>query len=223
MNVSRVLSLVPCVMLMHAGLALAQQPPRAPEPFSGGYMTGLAGVSFADQTAAAFSVEIGENLNRRTQAYVAFTYLENLLNDAARNDLSELEVVLEQLSGYSWAFSARDRGLAFSGGAKYLLSQGSSVRPYVGGGPGVLNLQRSITERDLGDVSDAVIGVFGAPDGAIEVATESTFKPMAEFVAGVGIAAGRTYVDIGYRFRKVFRSRENSSFSQFGVGVGMRF
>jgi opacity protein-like surface antigen len=210
-------------MFLHASLALAQQPPRPLEPFSGGYMTGFAGASFADQKSPAFAVEIGENLNRRTQAYVAFTYLDNLLNDAARNDLNELAVVLEQVSGSTWEFSARDRGLAFSGGAKYLLSQGSSVRPYVGGGPGVLNLQRSITERDLGDVSDAVIVVFGAPDGAIEAATESTFKPMAEFVAGVGIAAGRTYVDVGYRFRKVFRSREGFSFSQFGVGVGMRF
>jgi hypothetical protein len=223
MKAFRVLSLVPCVLLMHASLALAQQPPRGQEPFSGGYMTGFAGASFADQKAAAFAVEIGENLNRRTQAYVTFTYFENLINDAARDNLNELAVVLEQLSGSPWEFSGRDRGLAFSGGAKYLLSQGSSVRPYVGGAPGVLNVQRSITERDLGDVSDPVIAVFGAPDGVIAASKTSTFKPMAEFVAGVGIAAGRTYVDIGYRFRKVFQTREDFSFSQFGVGVGMRF
>jgi opacity protein-like surface antigen len=223
MNASKVFSLIPCVVLMHASLALAQQPAPGPQPFFRGYMTGAAGASFADQKAATFAIEIGEHITPRTQAYVAFTYVDDLLTDRARNDLNELAVVLERVSGTPWEFFARDRGLAFTGGAKYLLSQGPSLRPYVGGGPGVLNLSRSITERDLGDVSDPVIVVFGAPDGMIEASKESTFKPMAEFVAGVGIAAGRAYVDIGYRFRRVFRSREDFSFSQFGVGVGMRF
>jgi opacity protein-like surface antigen len=209
--------------VMQAALAFAQQPARASQPVFSGYMTGAAGTSFADRQSPTFAIEIGEQMNPRTQAYVAFTYFDDLLNDGARGDLDELAIELERMTGYSWEFSARDRGLAFSGGAKYLLSRGPSVRPYVGGGPGVINLSRSITERDLGDVSDPVIGVFGAPDGMIEPAKKSTFKPMAEFVAGVGFSPGRLYVDVGYRFRKVFRGHEDFSFSQFGVGVGMGF
>jgi hypothetical protein len=86
----------------------------------------------------------------------------------------------------------------------------------------VLNLQRTITERTLGDVSDPVLVVFGAPDGFINPREESSFLATAEFIAGVGIASGRTYVDVGYRFRKVFHV-ESFTFSQFTVGVGMRF
>ena len=86
----------------------------------------------------------------------------------------------------------------------------------------MLNIQRTITERTLGDVSDPVLVVFGAPDGFVNAEEESTFRPMAEFIAGVGIASGRTYVDVGYRFRKVFNV-ESFTFSQFTVGVGMRF
>ena len=86
----------------------------------------------------------------------------------------------------------------------------------------MLNIRRTMTERTLGNVSDPVLVVFGAPDGFINAREESTFRPMAEFIAGVGIASGRTYVDVGYRLRKVFRV-ESFAFSQFTVGVGMRF
>jgi len=125
---------------------------------------------------------------------------------------------------YEWVSGeSRWRGAELAtGGGRYLLSRGPSFRPYIGGGPGVLNLQRTITERTLGDVSDPVLAVFGAPDGFINPREESSFRAMAEFIAGVGIASGRTYVDVGYRFRKVFHV-ESFTFSQFTVGVGMRF
>ena len=64
--------------------------------------------------------------------------------------------------------------------------------------------------------------VFGAPDGFIDAREESSFRATVEFIAGVGIASGRTYVDVGYRYRKVFHV-ESFTFSQFTVGVGMRF
>ena len=223
MRAFRSFLLVQCVALMTAGVALGQQAQlSAPAP-ERGYMTAAAGASFGDQRAPTFAIEFGERINRRVQAYATFTYFDNLFNDSARSDLTRLETLLSGLTGASWEFQGRDRGLAFSGGAKYLLSEGRSVRPYIGAAPGVLNVRRTITERDLGDVSDPVIAVFGAPDGFIDTRKLSTFKPMAEFIAGVGLASGRTYVDVGYRFRKVFRSREPFTFSQFNAGIGMRF
>lgn len=212
-------SLMFCLVLITATSAFGQQPAG---PRDRGYMTGAAGASFSDRRAATFGVEIGERLNPRTQAYVAFNYFDDLFNDEAGNNLTTLAGVLSRTTGEQWQFSGRDRGMAFSGGAKYLVSNGPTVRPYVGGGPGVINIRRTITERTLGDMSDAVIGVFGAPDGVINPSEVSTFKPLAEFIAGVGLASGRTYVDVGYRFRKVFHA-ESLTFSQFSVGVGMRF
>ena len=223
MTAFRSLSLVPCLVLLTATMATAQQE-RGPSrpPLDNGYMTGAMGASFSDARGATFGVEIAETLHPRVQAYAAFNYFDNLFNDQATSDLADLASYLTRITGDPWEFSGRDRGIAFSGGAKYLLSQGSTFRPYVGGGPGVLNLQRTITERTLGDVSDPVLVVFGAPDGFIDASKESTFRATAEFIAGVGIASGRTYVDVGYRYRKVFHV-ESFTFSQFTVGVGMRF
>jgi hypothetical protein len=223
MTAFRSVSLVPCLVLLTATIATAQQDRAASQaPLDNGYMTAAMGASFSDTRAATFGVEIAETLHPRVQAYAAFNYFDNLFNDQASSDLVGLASYLTRITGDPWQFSGRDRGLSFSGGAKYLLSQGPTFRPYVGGGPGVLNLQRTITERTLGDVSDPVLVVFGAPDGFIEASEESTFRAMAEFVAGVGMAHGRTYVDVGYRYRKVFHV-ESFSFSQFTVGVGMRF
>jgi hypothetical protein len=215
--------MVPGVVLMMATVAAAQQGrPASSAPLDHGYMTGAAGASFSDTQAATFGIEIGETLNPRVQAYAAFNYFDDLFNDRAASDLNDLGNYLTTLNGIPWEFQGRDRGLAFSGGARYLLSRGPTFRPYVGGGPGVLNLQRTIRERSLGDVSDPVLVVFGAPDGFIDARERSTFRPMAEFIAGVGIASGRTYVDVGYRLRKVFHV-ESFTFSQFTVGVGMKF
>jgi hypothetical protein len=219
----RNLSLAPFLLLTMATIASGQQGrPSSSAPLDNGYMTGAAGASFSDKQAATFGLEIGESINSRVQAYAAFNYFDDLFNDQAASDLDALGTFLTDIHGEPWEFHGRDRGLAFSGGARYLLSHGPSFRPYVGGGPGILNLRRTITERDLGNVSDPVLTVFGAPDGFIDASEESTFRPFAEFIAGVGIASGRTYVDVGYRLRKVFRV-ESFTFSQFTVGVGMRF
>lgn len=223
MTAFRNVSLMSCFVLLTATVASAQQrPATSTAPLDRGYMTGAAGASFSDTRAATFGVEIGERLNPSTQAYVTFNYFDNLFNNEAGSNLSTLADTLTRTTGQRWQFNGRDRGMAFSGGAKYLLARGSSVRPYVGGGPGVINIRRTIVDRTLGDVSNAVIGVFGAPDGVINASEASTFKPMAEFITGVGLASGRTYVDVGYRFRKVFHA-ESLTFSQFSVGVGMRF
>lgn len=223
MNAFRSLSLAPCLVVMMTTAAAAQQGrPVPPGPFDHGYMTGAAGASFADKQAATFGLEIGESINSRVQAYAAFNYFDDLFNDRAAGDLADLADFLTEIHKQPWEFRGRDRGLAFSGGARYLVSRGPTFRPYVGGGPGILNLRRTITERTLGNVSDPVLVVFGAPDGFIDASEKSTFRPFAEFIAGVGIASGRTYVDVGYRLRKVFRV-DSFTFSQFTAGVGMRF
>jgi hypothetical protein len=222
MTALKTISFVPSLILITASLANAQQT-RPTTMLEHGYMTATAGASFSDQTSATFGVEIGERMGRRAEAYVAFNYFDNLFNDRAAADLVDLSGYLAATTGQSFEFVGRDRGLAFSGGAKYLIARGPTFRPYVGGGAGVLNIQRTITDRFFGDVSDPVIGLYGAPDGVIDPGKVSSFKPTGEFLAGVGVAAGRTYIDVGYRFRQVLRTGEAFSFSQFTAGVGMRF
>ena len=214
--------LVPCVVLMSAAAASAQSPAPTPQ-FERGFMAATAGASFGDQQTPTFGVDLAEHINPHVQAYVSFTYFDDLITDSAQSGLDDLSAMLTRLTAAPWQLTGHDRGLAFSGGAKYLFGNGSSVRPYVGAAPGVLNLRRSIVEPHLGEISDEVLAAFGATGGVIDAAQESTYKPTAEFLAGVGIGKGRTYVDVGYRFRKVFKVEEPLRFSQFNVGVGMRF
>jgi len=223
MTALKTISSVLSLMLITASAASAQQTRPATTTLEHGYMTAAAGAAFSDQRSATFGVEIAERIGRRAEAYVGFTYFDNLFNDRAAADLVKLSGYLAATTGQSFEFTGRDRGLAFSGGAKYLIARGPTFRPYVGGGAGVLNIQRTITDRFFGDVTDPVIGLYGAPDGVINPSKVSSFKPTGEFLAGVGIAAGRTYVDVGYRFRQVLQTGEAFSFSQFTAGVGMRF
>jgi len=221
MNAIKSFGLVPCLVVLSATVAFgqAQEDPR----FQHGYMTAVAGTSFGDQQQALFGAEVGENLTSHVQAYANFTYFDNLITDSAQSYLANLSATLTSLTASSWNLTGNDRGLAFSGGAKYLMLPGSAIRPYVGAGPGLINIRRTIYETDLGEVSNEVLAVFGAPDGGINPEKEGSFKPMVEFAAGAGIAAGRTFVDVGYRFNKIYKTTEPLSFSQFKVGVGMRF
>jgi opacity protein-like surface antigen len=212
--------MVPCIVVFSASVVFGQA--RDDERFRNGYMTAVAGSSFGDQQTALFGAEVGENINRHVQAFASFTYIDDLITDSAQAYLTDLSATLTRLTATSWSLTGHDRGLAFTGGAKYVAGSGA-IRPYVGAGPGVINIRRTIYDTDLGEISDQVLAVFGAPDGAINPDKEGSFKPMVEIVAGAGVAAGRTYVDVGYRFNKIFRTSEPLSFSQFRVGVGMRF
>jgi len=221
MNAIKSFGLVPCLVVLSATVAFgkAQEDPRVQH----GYMTAVAGTSFGDQQQALFGAEVGENLTTHVQAYANFTYFDNLITDSAQSYLANLSATLTRLTASSWNLTGNDRGLSFSGGAKYLMLPGSAIRPYVGAGPGLINIRRTIYETDLGEISNEVLAVFGAPDGGINPEKEGSFKPMVEFAAGAGIAAGRTFVDVGYRFNKIYKTAEPLSFSQFKVGVGMRF
>ena len=215
--------LVACVVLMSASVAFAQAPVTQTSPFQRGYMTGTAGASFGGQQTATFGVELADHINRHVQAFVSFNYFDDLITDSAQSGLDDLGATLTRLTATPWEFAGHDRDLLFSGGAKYLFANGSNVRPYLAA-PGVLNLRRTIVETHLGEISDEVLAIFGATGGVIDAAQESTYKPTVEFLAGVGIAADRrTYVDVGYRYRRVFKTDEPLRFSQFNVGVGMRF
>jgi hypothetical protein len=221
MNAIKSFGLVPCIVVLSATVAFAQAQEDA--RFQHGYMTAVAGTSFGDQQEALFGAEVGENLTSHVQAYANFTYFDNLITDSAQSYLANLSATLTRLTASSWNLTGNDRGLSFSGGAKYLMLPGSAIRPYVGAGPGLINIRRTIYETDLGEISNEVLAVFGAPDGGINPEKEGSFKPMVEFAAGAGIAAGRTFVDVGYRFNKIYKTAEPLSFSQFKVGVGMRF
>jgi len=185
-----------------------------------GYIAALVGAVSGPPSEAAFTVEYAENMRRDAQAYVAVSYFDNLMRQETRNGLAGVGATLTSITGTTWQLSGRDRGVAATGGAKYVAPLGI-FRPYAGGGGGVINVKRTITDLRAGDVKLAVFNDFLVGDAAL-VGLDSATKPVGEFVAGVGLILGHTYVDAAYRYRKVF-GLTDLDFSQFSAGVGYKF
>ena len=213
------------LMLFVAAPALAQQRPSpAPRPLRG-YLIGGGGASIGPaQTAVTLSAEIAENMTRNIQAYMSAVYYDNVMSDAATNQLGLVGSSLTALTGTPWVFSGRDKGRSFTFGAKVLVSGTSSVHPYVGGGFGALNVRRVINEQSRGNITQAYLAQFGSPDAIIDPTNTDTTHPMGEVAAGVGAVVKRAYVDFGYRYRKAFHTGNQSfDISQVGAAVGVKF
>ena len=184
-----------------------------------GYVSGLAGAVSGPPSTGTVAVEYAENMRPDTVAYVTVAYFNNLLRSDVRNDLAAAGAQLTAITGTPFVFSGRDEGVAFLGGAKYVLPF-TWVQPYIGGGAGAIRLNRTITEAHLGDVKQAVLNDFGI--GGFQL-LDGVTKPIGEVAAGVSFALGHTYVDVAYRFRKVYQLDNTLDFSQFSGGIGYRF
>jgi hypothetical protein len=219
--------LMPCMLVMASTMAFAQQQPAgAPSPSpplarQRAYVSASTGASFGPQVAAVFAGEYGERVSRHVQAYVSVSYQENLMQSDITDDLAALSNGLTAATGIPWTLHGRDRGVALVAGGKYLFGD-SAVRPYVAGGGGVIEIERTISDARVGDVTSAVLTEFGI--GELELTTESETSPLLEAGAGVAVSVGRaTYFDFGYRYHRAFHLSEPLDFSQFSASVGVRF
>lgn len=213
------------LMLLVAVPAFAQQPAPAPRPLRG-YLIGGGGASMGStaQTAVTLSAEIAENMTRNIQVYMSAVYYENIMSDAATNQLALVGNTLTALTGTPWVFDGRDKGRSFTFGAKVLMPATPSVHPYVGGGFGALNVRRTISEQSRGNITNAYLASFGSPDAVIDPTNTDTTHPMGEVAGGVGAVIKRAYVDVGYRYRKAFHTGTQSfDISQLGASVGVKF
>jgi hypothetical protein len=203
--------------------ALCQQTTDGADRSEPRYLTANVGGAVLDsETVATFAVEYGERISRHVQAYANLSYVDNVMTDTMRDNLVLAADALTTVSGSTYTFSGRDRGLAFTAGGK-LVVPGRTFRPYAGAGIGGIQLRRTIHEASLGDVTTSFVTETGLSDGVLNVGDDTTSKPLGEIVAGVGINARKGYIDIGYRFRKVFHTSTPIDFSQLGVGFGIRF
>jgi hypothetical protein len=223
----RVRSVVALASLLIAGVAVPAAAQQAPQRNSGplrGYLTAGAGAVFGlPQASPTFSGEIAERVRPNLFVYLAANYFENVITDEALDDLAAAGTLLRTETGLPWEFSGRDRARSVTLGVKYLAPTATSLHPYIGGGFGVLNLRRTIVERNRGDITETFFSEFGAPDGAVDPAQTNTNRPMGEIAAGIGVAVKRAYVDVGYRYRRAFHTANNLALSQIGVSAGLRF
>ena len=191
----------------------------APEPhFS---IMAIGGAVSRPPTAPAFGVEIADHVAPHVQVYTTFSYFENLMRQRLRDDLDTTATRLATLTGDPWSFTGRDRGIGLVAGAKYVFG-GGSIRPYVGGGFGVLNLKRTVLDGRIGDVTQAVLNDFDIGEADL-VTVEGVNKPLVELGLGVRIGSGRAHFDLGYSYRNAYRLASRFDFSQVSAGIGYRF
>jgi hypothetical protein len=213
------LSFVPVVLAL-ASPALGQDAPSAPTtPRS--YLIAVGGSSFDqnfDNPSVVVGGEYGERVHRDVFAYATLVYIENVMS-------SELRDYLETGSTpFGEVVSGRDRGLAFTMGAKFMLPTSRNIRPYFGAGFGFLNIKRKLSTPLLGDITDIFPVLTNVNDGIIEPGEVSTNKPLGELTVGInGAFSRRAFFDVRYRYGRVFQTEVNIDFSQITGGIGVTF
>lgn len=223
MHMQNLIVLVPVLTLLTAAVTSAQGQQNAPAgPPQRGYVAVQAGAASGPPSAAVFAVEYGDNIHRNAQAYLSLSYYENLMQQPLRDELTTLGTTLASRTGDRWQLSGRDRGVALTSGGKFLIGSGA-VRPYVGGGAGIISLRRTVTDARLGDVTAAVFNDFSVGSADLSLAPASLTRPIVETAFGVGFVSRNTYVDVGYRYRRAFRLANTLDFSQIVGGIGYKF
>ena len=215
-----VLWMAPVVLAACATSAQAQDAgPMTASPRA--YFTGIGGAAFNlefDDPSPSFAAEYGERVHRDVYAYANFRYIDNLMTDFMRAELQRVSVD----GGPS--YSGRDRALTFTLGAKYLFPGTRRFRPYFGGGLGLLNLKRRITEQTLGDVSESFFAMTGVNDGVIDAGATAATTAMADVMVGfAGALANRTYLDVAFKYGTSFHRAERVDFGQVTLGIGVAF
>ena len=213
------------VAVLVAAPAFAQQRPAPVREPLRGYLIGGGGASTSTpDPAMALMAEIAENVKPSVQVYLGAGYYDNVMSQAARNQLVVAGNALTALTGTPWVFEGRDRARYFSAGLKFLVPTGTAVYPYIGGGAGAINFRRTIREQSRGNITDAYLAQFGSVDGVVDPTQGNTTKPMAEVAAGVGVAIDKAFIDFGYRYRKAFHNLNDTfDISQVAVAAGVKF
>jgi opacity protein-like surface antigen len=186
------------------------------------YLAAIGGAVSRPSSQPLFGVEIAEHFGRHGQAYFTVSYIENLMRTSLSDALDVKSTELTRLTGDTWAFAGRDRGVAAVAGGKYVFGSGT-VRPYVGAGLGTIHLKRTVIDARVGDVTRAVFNDYALGDSDLSLAVEGMTRPLVEAAVGVGIGSGRAHFDVGYRYRSAFRTTSKIDFSQVTAGIGYRF
>jgi opacity protein-like surface antigen len=221
---------LPAVVIVSSLVAIAAAPAfaqqGAPQPVQRrdiGWVSVAAGSTFGSETerAATFAGEWGEDVIPSVQVYVTVSYFENLMRQDLTDDLAELSGFLTSITGTPWSLRGRDRGVTLIASGRYLLNSDGTIRPYVGGGGGVLNIERFIVDPRAGDVTTSILSDFNI--GELSITTKTLNRPIIEGALGIGFFSGPVYVDVGYRYRRAFHLDETLDFGQAMVGIGYKF
>lgn len=202
------------------GAASAQT--AAPASASKLYIEGNVQSAFGNVTSQSFGAEIGLSVRPKTQVF----FEVGLARDTAPETLGQAALIiggyLTQAQSSAVGFSVKQPMGFGIAGVRYTIPYDEEFEPYFLGGFGLARLEHDVRFTVGGtDVTDN-IGTYGVALG--KDLAGSQMKPMASVGAGVVWHVGdQVFVDLQYRFGRVFTDGTGTNLNRAGIGVGFRF
>ena len=106
-------------------------------------------------------------------------------------------------------------------GFKYFVRTSGAIKPYVLAGGGLAQVSKNVVFTVGGNDVTANLTQYGVVLGADLAGNET--KPLVNAGAGVVVPVSRLFLDINYRFGRVFTSGSAMSVSRAGAAIGVRF
>ncbi len=186
------------------------------------YVEGNVQSAFGNVTSQAFGAEIGMTVRPKTQVFFEL----GLARDTAPESLGQAAQIvagyLTQVQSSAVAFSVKQPMGFGVVGVRYAIPYDEEFEPYLLGGFGLARVEHDVKFTVGGtDVTDT-IGTYGVALG--KDLAGSQMKPMASVGAGVIWRVGdQVFVDLQYRFGRVFTDVKGTNLNRAGIGVGFRF
>jgi opacity protein-like surface antigen len=204
--------------ILAAVLAIGTVSAEAQTPVTGPYAeftTGGAG------SGALLGAEVGYSRS----SWDFFFETGRMLNTKSADMEAAATVIATQflgVGGRAVTFEAKQPITYFDVGARYKFPVSGRVQPYAGLGIGGARVSRRVTFQVAGaDITDQ-LAALGVSLGGDLSGSEGAFLFMLGGGAEIPLRA-RFFVDLSYRYGRVFISGSGINTNRFQVGIGARF
>lgn len=207
-------------VLVLTGAASAQT--AAPKSADKVYIEGNVQSAFGNVTSQAFGAEIGITVRPKTQVFFEVGIARDTAPDTLGQAAQIVAGYLTQVQRSAVAFSVKQPMGFGVAGVRYVIPYDEEFEPYLLGGFGLARLEHDVKFTVGGTDVTNNIGTYGVALG--KDLAGSQMKPMASAGAGVVWHAGDSlFVDLQYRFGRIFTDVKGTNLSRAGIGVGVRF
>jgi opacity protein-like surface antigen len=209
--------------LLAVGTATAQaQTPKASEP--GLYATFTPGITVGHVVGGVFGGDLGWRLNLSWDLFLEGDRMLNTKTadmDAAANVVSNY---LSSVSGKTATSDVKQPVNHFAAGLRYKLPTTGRVQPYIALGAGGAKVQRNSTFSINGT---DVTAQLPAPPYGVQLGGDLSGSETAALVTfGVGAqvgVGGPVFVDLSYRFGRIFLTDGGLNTNRVLFGIGAHF
>lgn len=202
--------------------AQATAQPSSISSYEVGYVEGVVQSAFGNVTSQSFGGEVGINLGRSLRVFIE----AGRVRDAARSSLGPAaQIIASYLAGTQSGavdFSVKQPVTFGLGGIRYVIPYDEDIEPYVVAGVGVARDTRAVKFSVGGTDLTDTIGQYGVVLGT-DLSGSSNSAMLSLGGGVVWHVASPFFVDLQYRFGRIFAEGNAFNVNRAGIGVGVRF